>query len=87
MAKPKSNQRGGTLRGRPGQRGRQKGGIPAAAIWAVVGVAVVAVASLIYLGTRPASSGPAVSPEVLTQGTTKGDHNAPVTLVEYADFQ
>ncbi|TAK32486.1 MAG: hypothetical protein EPO21_15225 [Chloroflexota bacterium] len=87
MAKPKNNQRGGTPRGRSGQRGRQKGGIPAAAIWAVAGVAVVAVAALIFVTTRPSASGPAVPANVQTLDTTKGDPNAPVTMVEYSDYQ
>ena len=64
-------------------------------IGSVVGAAVI-IAGLLFLFSReptpaaaddPVVSAPAPAIEVQTEGRTKGDPNAPVTVVEYGDFQ
>lgn len=63
-----------------------------ARLWlAVLGislVAVLAVAGLVVAG-RPPATAPSVTfaPPPYASGTTKGLENAPVTIVEYSDFQ
>lgn len=61
----------------------------------VVGAAVL-IAGLLFLFSRepepaaadePVSSAPPPAIEVETDGLFKGDPNAPVTVVEYGDFQ
>ena len=64
-------------------------------IGSVVGGAVL-IAGLLFLFTRdsdgaaadePVNSAPPPAVEVPTDGMTKGDPDAPVTVVEYGDFQ
>lgn len=64
-------------------------------IGSVVGAAVV-IAGLLFLFSRdpepaaadePVVSAPAPAVEVPTEDRAKGDSNAPVTVVEYGDFQ
>jgi len=64
-------------------------------IGGVVGGAVI-VSGLLFLFTRdpepagadePVVSAPAPAIDVPKEGLTKGDQNAPVTVVEYGDYQ
>lgn len=64
-------------------------------VGAVAGGAII-IAGLLFLFTldsgspaadEPVDEAPAPAAEVPTEGRTKGDPNAPVTVVEYGDFQ
>ncbi len=60
-----------------------------------VGVAVIAVLALILLNNEsegsasnePVSPPPPIAADVTTEGRTMGDPDAPVTVIEYGDFQ
>lgn len=57
----------------------------------VAGVAVIAVVALILGGEvlriRQSGSGPAIDPNIVRERNVLGSGNAPLTLVEYSDFQ
>jgi hypothetical protein len=64
-------------------------------IGSIAGAAVI-IAGLLFLFNRdpepaaadePVTAAPAPAIEVPTEGRTKGDPEAPVTVVEYGDFQ
>jgi hypothetical protein len=62
------------------------------AIGGVVVVAIIAVVALIFLSGDSASSEPvqvaeAPSPDIPTDGRVMGNPNAPVTVVEWGDYQ
>lgn len=57
-------------------------------LFAIAVAAIAAVAALIALQTAGGNSGTSIPPRVSTGvGRVLGDPNAPVTVIEYADFQ
>lgn len=66
-----------------------RAGLPRAAVGAVVAVAVVLVGALVILSQTLSFSRPpaAPTPAVPEQGRVRGSPSAPITMIEYSDFQ
>ncbi len=56
-------------------------------LWAGAVIVVIAVAVVAFVAISPGDSGAADESLLMSGGSFIGDPNAPVTLVEFGDFQ